>query len=103
MPSDKDRVTLCSHSGELITPPEEHATLDHTFIHSEGRESSSAWHADVFLMVTMLLPPLAVRIVRGKIVGRRDLTVVHQEVMYELAYAMILAFLHQVVPAEYRK
>ena len=88
MSSDKEGKT-CSDSEELITPSEEYVTPDHSINYLRNIESGSAWHAEVHLTETTLLPPLAAKIVRGKIIGRNSLTIVPQEVMYEPVCSMV--------------
>ena len=88
MSSDKEGKT-CSESEELITPSEEYVTPDHSINYLMNIESGSAWHAEVHLTETTLLPPLAAKIVRGKIIGRNSLTIVLQEVMYEPVCSMV--------------
>ena len=74
---------------ELIIATEERTDPNSPNIPEEGTDSIPPWHAEVFLPETTSLPPLAVRIVRSKIVRRNSLTVVPREVVCEPVIALL--------------
>ena len=67
--SDEGRTVMDPRTEELIIPTEERTDPEIPNIPEESTDSIPPWHAEVFLPETTLLPPLAVRIIRGRIVA----------------------------------
>ena len=87
-PTKRNEAVSCPDLAELITPQEDHTEFTRILAGSKVSSQEPAWHAEVYLCKTTLLPPSAVRIVQGKITGRCSLTC-PREVIYEPVCAMI--------------
>ena len=77
---------------ELATPSEDYKLPYHFLAGSEGTGPGPVWHAEVYLPGTILLPPLAVKIIQGKVIGRSNL-IVPSEVVFEPVLELILGIL----------